>query len=183
MASLQDQLLKAGLIDKNKARKANKERQKQANLVRKSGAKADNETRVLAQQERGKKLARDRELNLQKQQASNQKAIAAQVKQLIEMNKLDREQGEFPYNFIYKNKVKNIGVTAEQKNQLTLGRLAIVTLLVNREHRFEILPAVVAEKIAQRDTDAVVHLNQKVEMEENENDPYADFKIPDDLTW
>jgi hypothetical protein len=58
-----------------------------------------------------------------------------------------------------------------------------VTLLVNREHRFEILPAVVAEKIAQRDTDAVVHLNQKVEMEENENDPYADFKIPDDLTW
>ena len=67
MASLQDQLLKAGLIDKNKARKANKDRQKQANLVRKSGAKADNETKVLAQQERSKKLARDRELNLQKQ--------------------------------------------------------------------------------------------------------------------
>ena len=43
MASLQDQLLKAGLIDKNRAHKANKDRQKQANLVRKSGAKTDNE--------------------------------------------------------------------------------------------------------------------------------------------
>jgi uncharacterized protein YaiL (DUF2058 family) len=45
------------------------------------------------------------------------------------------------------------------------------------------VPAPVAEKIAQRDVDSVVHLNQKVEMQENENDPYADFQIPDDLTW
>jgi uncharacterized protein YaiL (DUF2058 family) len=183
MASLQDQLLKAGLIDKNKAHKAKKDRQKQANLVRKSGAEADNESRLLAQQERTKKLARDRELNLQKQQASNQKAIAAQVRQLIEMNSLDRDRGEISYSFIYQNKVKNIGVSAEQKNQLTLGRLAIVTLLANKDRRFEIVPTPVADKIAQRDADSVVHLNQKVEIDENENDPYADFQIPDDLTW
>jgi uncharacterized protein YaiL (DUF2058 family) len=183
MASLQDQLLKTGLIDKNKAHKAKKDRQKQANLVRKSGAEADNESRLLAQQERTKKLARDRELNLQKQQASNQKAIAAQVRQLIEMNSLDRDRGEISYSFIYQNKVKNIGVSAEQKNQLTLGRLAIVTLLANKDRRFEIVPTPVADKIAQRDADSVVHLNQKVEIDENENDPYADFQIPDDLTW
>jgi len=183
MASLQDQLLKAGLIDKNKAKKANKDRQKQASLVRKSGAKTDNESKILAQQEHAKKRARDRELNQQKQQASNQKAIAAQVKQLIGMNKLDRDQGEISYSFIYQNKVKNIGVSEVQKKQLTLGRLAIVTLLVNKTRQFEIVPAPVAEKIAQRDADSVVHLNQKVEMEENENDPYADFQIPDDLTW
>jgi len=127
MASLQDQLLKAGLIDKNKANKASKDKQKQANLARRSGAKTDNAVKRQAQQERDRKLARDRELNLQKQQASSQKAIAAQVKQLIEMNCLDRNQGEIPYSFIYKNKVKNIVVTADMKNQLTLGRLAIVT--------------------------------------------------------
>lgn len=183
MASLQDQLLKAGLIDKNKAKKASKDKQKQANLVRKSGARVDNQTRVLAQQELAKKSARDRELNRQKQQASNQKAIAAQVKQLIDMNKLDRSEGDISYSFVCQNKVKNIAVTAELKNQLTLGRLAIVVLLVNKDSRFEIVPAQVAEKIAQRDVDSVVHLNQKVEMEEDENDPYADFRIPDDLTW
>jgi len=181
MASLQDQLLKAGLVDKNKAKQVSKDKQKQAKLVRKSGARTDNTAKARAQQERAKKLARDRELNQQKQQASNRKAIAAQVRQLIEMNSLDRDQGEISYSFIYQNKVKNIGVTEDLKNQLTLGRLAIVTLLVNSERRFEIVPAAVAEKIAQRDTESVVHLNQKVEMEED--DPYADFQVPDDLTW
>jgi len=181
MASLQDQLLKAGLIDKNKANKANKDRQKKANLARKSGAKADNAVKRQAQQERDRKLARDRELNLQKQQASSQKAITAQVKQLIEMNRMDRDQGEIAYSFIYRNKVKSIAVTTELKNQLTLGRLAIVTYLLNSQRKFEIVPAPVAEKIARRDADAVVHLNQKVEMDDD--DPYADFQVPDDLTW
>jgi len=181
MASLQEQLLKAGLVDKNKAQKLNKDKQKQANLVRKSGAKTDNAVKARAQQERAKKLARDRELNLQKQQASNQKAITAQVKQLIELNSLDRDQGEISYSFVYQDKVKNIGVSEDLKNQLTQGRLAIVTLLVNGERKFEIVPAPVAEKIGQRDAASVVHLNQKVEMEED--DPYADFQVPDDLTW
>jgi uncharacterized protein YaiL (DUF2058 family) len=181
MASLQDQLLKAGLVDKNKANKASKDKQKQANLVRKSGAKTDNAVKRQAQQERDRKLARDRELNLQKQQASSQKAITAQVKQLIEMNCMGRDEGEIPYSFIYKNRVKSIAVTADLKNQLTLGRLAIVTFLLNSQRKFEIVPAPVAEKITQRDADAVVHLNQKVEMEED--DPYADFQVPDDLTW
>jgi uncharacterized protein YaiL (DUF2058 family) len=181
MASLQDQLLKAGLVDKNRANKASKDKQKQANLVRKSGAKTDNAVKARAQQERATKLARDRELNLQKQQASNQKAIAAQVRQLIEMNCMDRDQGEIPYSFIYKNKVKNIGVNADLKNQLTLGRLAIVTFLLNSQRKFEIVPAPVAEKIAQRDAASVVHLDQKVEMDDD--DAYADFQVPDDLTW
>ena len=181
MASLQDQLLKAGLVNKTRAQQVSKDKQKQAKLVRKSGARTDNAVKARAQQERAKKLARDRELNQQKQQASNRKAIAAQVRQLIEINSLDRDQGEIPYSFIYQNKVKNIGVTEDLKNQLTLGRLAIVTLLVNSARRFEIVPAAVAEKIAQRDTESVVHLNQKVEMEED--DPYADFQVPDDLTW
>lgn len=183
MASLQDQLLKAGLIDKNKAKKATKDRQKQAKLVRKSGASADNESKILAQQEHAKKRARDRELNQQQKQASARKAITAQVKQLIGLNKLDREQGDISYSFVYQNKVKNIGVNQTQKDQLTLGRLAIVTLLVDNEHRFEIVPAPVADKIAQREVDSVVHLNQKVELDESEDDPYADYKIPDDLTW
>jgi uncharacterized protein YaiL (DUF2058 family) len=77
--------------------------------------------------------------------------------------------------------VKNIAVTADLKNQLTLGRLAIVAFLLNSPRKFEIVPAPVAEKIAQRDADAVVHLNQKIEIEAD--DSYVDFQVPDDLTW
>ncbi len=181
MASLQDQLLKAGLVDKNRANKASKDKQKRASLARKSGTKADNAVKRQAQHERDCKLARDRELNLKKQKAARHKVISAQVKQLVETNCMDRNQGEIPYSFIYKNKVKNIGVTADLKNQLTRGRLAIVTFLLDSQRKFEIVPAPVAEKIAQRDAGAVVHLNQKAEMDED--DPYADFQVPDDLTW
>lgn len=183
MASLQDQLLKAGLVDKNRAKKANKDKQKQTNFARKTGRITVNEAKVSAQQKQVRKAERDRELNLKKQIASNQKAIAAQIIQLIEINKLDRDQGEIPYSFVYENKVKNIVVTESLKNQLTQGRLAIVTLLVNKDRKFEIVPAPVAEKIAQRDTECVVQLNEKVNTEENEDDLYADYQIPDDLTW
>jgi hypothetical protein len=183
MASLQDQLLKAGLVDKNKANKANKDKQKQANFARKTGGNTVNEVKVSTQQKRVKKNERDRELNLKKQKSSNQKAIAAQIRQLIEINKLDRDRGEFTYSFVYENKVKNIVVTEDLKNQLTQGRLAIVTLLANMDRKFEIVPAPVAEKIAQRDAECVVHLNEKVNTEENKDDPYADYQIPDDLTW
>ena len=64
---------------------------------------------------------------------------------------------------------------------LTLGRAVIVTFLLNSQRTFEIVPAPVAEKIAGRDADAVLHLNQ--EAETDEDDPYADFQVPDDLTW
>lgn len=181
MASLQEQLLKAGLVDKNKARQADKDRQKQNRMVRKSGASADHRSENLARQEREKKRARDRKLNQQKQEASRQKAITAQVKQLIEENCMDRDQGEIAYSFIYKNKVKSILVTTELKNQLTLGHVAIVTYLLNSQRKFEIVPAAVADKIAGRNADAVVHLNKEVEVDED--DPYAAFQVPDDLTW
>jgi len=181
MASLQEQLLKAGLVDKNKARQANKDRQKQNRMVRKSGASADHRSENLARQEQEKKRARDRKLNQQKQEASRQKAIAAQVKQLIEDNRVDRDQAEITYSFIFKNKVKSILVTTELKNQLTLGHLAIVTYLLNSQRKFEIVPAAVADKIAGRNADAVVHLNKEDEVDEN--DPYAAFQVPDDLTW
>ena len=183
MTSLQDQLLKAGLVDKNKVRKVKQDKQKQANFVRKTGGKTVNEAKVSAQQKQANRAEHDRELNLKKQKASNQKALAAQIRQLIEINKLDRDQGEITYSFVYKNKVKNIVVTESLKNQLTQGRLAIVTLLINKDRKFEIVPAPVAEKIAQHDTECVVQLNEKVNTEENEDDPYADYQIPDDLTW
>jgi hypothetical protein len=90
MASLQEQLIKAGLVDKSKANKAKKERQKQANLARRSKKANPSEASVLANQEKEMRLARERDLNQKKQEASSRKAIIAQVRQLVEANKLER---------------------------------------------------------------------------------------------
>ena len=48
------------------------------------------------------------------------------------------------------------------------------------------MPTAVAEKIKQRDESLVVMLTENTGVnadQEDEDDPYADFKIPDDLMW
>jgi len=183
MASLQEQLLKAGLVNKNKANQANKDKQKRAKLARNTGAKNVNKTKTSAQQEQTRKTQRDRELNQKKQKQAEQKALFAQINQLIDLNRVESGQGEIAYSFVYKNKVRKIYVTEAIKQQLSQGRLAIVRMVLKSERRFELVPNAVAEKIAQRDEHSVVQLNSPVDKVEGEDDPYADYQIPDDLTW
>ncbi len=46
------------------------------------------------------------------------------------------------------------------------------------------MPAGVAEKIRQRDESVILLLNTRSAAEQvEEDDPYADFQIPDDLMW
>lgn len=183
MASLQDQLLKAGVIDKNKAKKVKGDQHKQAKVLRKTGGKTVNEAKAAVISEQAKKIERDRELNLKKQQEANQKAIVAQIKQLINLNKINSSKGDIHYSFAHKNKVKHIYVTSEMQVQLSRGRLAIVSLLGNQTEKFEVVPTAIAEKISQRDSDYIVQLNDKESSSEIEDDAYADYQIPDDLMW
>ena len=183
MASLQDQLLKAGVINKNKAKKVKNDQHKQAKVVRKMGGKTVNEAKAAVVSEQTKKIERDRDLNLKKQQDANHKSIIAQIKQLIDLNKIKGNKGDIHYSFVYDNKVKHIFVTSEIQGHLSKGRLAIVTLLGNKTEKFEVVPAAIAEKIAQRDSDYIVQLNDKESFSEIEDDAYSDYQIPDDLMW
>lgn len=183
MESLQEQLLKAGLVDKKGVNKAKKDKQKQSKVARNTGARGTVKEKTAAQLAQLKRAERDRELNQQKHKQAEQKALFSQIKQLINLNKVDCGQGEIAYSFVYKNKVRKLYVTADIKQQLSQGRLAIVRLVLKGERLFEIVPAAVAAKIAQRDQQSVVQLNLAPGKGEIEDDPYADFQIPDDLTW
>ena len=188
MSSLQEQLLKAGLVDKNRLKQAEKEKQKRSNQSRKAAGKSATRKvdpkKVAADKRHAERVARDRALDEKRKQALDQKAVAAQVKQLIETNKVDRSKGEIPYSFVYRKKIKKIFIGEIEKNLLTGGRLAIVTTVVNNEgRRFELVPMEVARKIAERDTETVIELNDEDTTSSTEDDPYADYKIPDDLTW
>ena len=81
MSSLQDQLLKAGMVDEKKAKKIKKDKRKQARQTPK-GQTVVNEARELAKQAQAEKSARDREINRQQQAVAERKAIAAQIRQL-----------------------------------------------------------------------------------------------------
>lgn len=182
MSSLQDQLLKAGLVDQKKVAKANRDKTRQDNLIRKNKSRKSVEPNS-QRQRLDKKMQRDRELNQQRQEAARRKELAAQAKQLIDDNQQDRARGEHPYGFVYKNKVKKIFVTEAQKKQLAQGQLAIVTYVNNDGRKFELVPGPVGEKIAQRDTSFIVEIRQQEESDEHADDSYADYQVPDDLTW
>jgi len=186
MVSLQDQLLKAGLVDEKKAKKANKEKRKQQKVAKRSKDLPVDETKLAVEKARQEKLERDRELNKQKQAEAEQKAIAAQIKQLIQNNKVDRRGGDVDYNFQYDGKFKKIAVKPIQQEHLSCGLLAIVRLESYPEASFEIIPKVIAEKIAERDADAIIlqhDKNAQSESSSEEEDWYADYEIPDDLMW
>jgi uncharacterized protein len=178
MASLQDQLLKAGIIDQKKAKKIKQEKRKQAKQQPK-GKAVVNEAREQAKRNLAQKTDRDREINLQHQAEADKKAIRAQISQLISSNQIDRQGGEVSYQFPDGKKIKKIYVTSKLQNQLSKGQIGIAKL----DQSYALVPAVVAEKIQQRDERTIVMLNSNTKSEVDDDDPYADYQIPDDLMW
>jgi uncharacterized protein YaiL (DUF2058 family) len=181
MASLQDQLLKAGLIDAKKAKQANKEKRKETNVARRSSEEVVDEIKQSAEQARLEKAERDRELNRQRDLELQQKAIAAQIKQLIENHRQSKGagNGDVEYNFTDGKLIKKMRVSPLVLEQIVRGVLAVVKL----GDGYEVVPRIVADKIAQRDAKFVVVANTKTGNKIDEDDPYKDYVIPDDLMW
>lgn len=138
-----------------------------------------NETEVRAREAREEKAEHDRQLNLKRQHEADKKAIQAQIRQLVETNRLDRSQGETSYQFVHDKKIKKLYVDDIMADQLSRGRLAIV--FVNNQ--YQIVAEGVARKIIERDELAVVALHDRKEDDLGDDDPYAGYEIPDDLMW
>ncbi len=180
MASLQDQLLKSGLTNKNKANQSKKEKYKQLKQQRNSKSTQIDEATLLAQKALAEKQAKDRKLNEQQKLAADRKAIVAQIKQLITMNIQEKDENGVAYHFSDNNTVKTIYISPTLLKNISNGRLAIAKY----DAHYEVIPRAVAEKIKQRDASFILVLNDEPQEETpNEDDPYADFQIPDDLMW
>ena len=183
MASLQDQLLKAGLTTKQKARQANTEKRKK-NKQKKSGVKVETSLQEQVQQDLAKakveKQAKDAELNQQKKQALAEKEHHNRILQILEHHLVKGTDGEVEYNYTFQSKVKKLFVNEQTQQALINGRLALcgladVTYIVTAE---------TAEKLASIDETVVLMKNDRnVEEEVAEDDPYAEYQIPDDLMW
>lgn len=175
--TLQEQMLKAGLVSSKKMDKVQR-------TAKKSRVQA-REARAAVEENKKAQVERDKQLSEQQKQAVLTKEYKAQVKQLIEMNRITVAKGSVDFNFTDNNLIKKIAVDKLTQTQLINGRLAIARLVTDSSGKSEyaIIPAVVADKIAQRDAESIV-LNSAVSQDvQDEDDPYADFKVPDDLMW
>ena len=126
--SLQDQLLKAGLVDAKQLKKVKNDKRKTNKRLHKNKTETVDQNKLQVQQALTEKAKRDRQLNRQLKEEAERKAIAAQIKQLIENNRLPKGDGEVPYNFADNKKIKRIFISAVVHEQLGRGELAIVRL-------------------------------------------------------
>ena len=178
MVSLQEQFLKAGLVDKNKVKQANQDKSKQKKDERRSGTQTVDEVRLAALETQRKNAERARELNAQRDAAAAQKAIMAQIAQMVQKNRQSKGNGDIAYNFTHDKKIERMYVSAAVQSHLMAGRLVIVC----QNGSTELVPRIIADKIAERDASLVVRVN-KQSTEVDADDPYAAFQIPDDLMW
>jgi len=182
MVSLQEQLMKAGLVDKKKVKVVNQEKAKQQKIERRTGVQSVNETKEAVAEAQRQQAERARVLNAQRDAAAAAKAVEAQITQMIQVNRQPKGKGNLDvvYNFTIGTKIERIHVSAAVRDHLVAGRLSIVA----HAGGFELVPRVIADKIAERAPDRVVRVNKAAEaVAAGEDDPYKDFKIPDDFDW
>jgi len=175
-SSLQEQLLKAGLIDEQQLRKA-KAGKPPAKRKKKGGPpRAPSESAQAARQSAAEKTARDRALSEQQKAKAERKVLRAQIRQLIEQHRVPRDDAELAYHFVEGARVRKLHVTEAMREQLARNRLAIVRL----DGRYDLVPPEVAERIRARDPACVV---ERQVVEGTTDDGYADHPVPDELMW
>jgi uncharacterized protein len=180
--SLFDQLKKTGLVDKTKAQKVKRDQYKIKKQKSKKGSLEElDEVKLLAEKTKAEAVERDRQINKEKVAEAESKAVTAQIIQLIESNRVADRDGEISYNFTDANVIKHIFVSEHCHKYLTSGKLCIAKL----GEGYELVPKPVADKIKQRDAECIINNDDsiRIDQSQDEDDPYADYKIPDDLIW
>ena len=132
--SLRDELLKAGLVSADKAKKLDSDGRKQDHQRKKNQALAAEEaarqaeTRRQVEAEAARKREQDRKLNLEREAEKKQRESIARAQQLIDSHRLNDPQAEIFYNFLDSDGhwIRAIRVTPSQRKALAMGRIAIL---------------------------------------------------------
>jgi uncharacterized protein YaiL (DUF2058 family) len=175
---LQEQLLKAGLVNKVKAAQVVREQAKQRQG--KAPAPPSNE-QVDAQRLQVERAERDRALAAERNAQTRAAEQRAQIRQIVEAHKVRRE-GEIAYRFTDGDTIKSLLVNEALRAQLASGTLAIV----RHDQGYELLPRVAADKVHDRDATMIVldHGRGVTTGDASEDDEYYQkFQVPDDLIW
>lgn len=174
----QDQFLKAGLTDKKKVKQAQKSQKNLTKKKHKGHAVPVDENKKRVEKAAKEKSEKDRALNQAKVQKAQQKAISAQIKQLIEMNAIEPTDDSITFRFEADKKIKEIQLDQDTQKKLVAGTFCIARLAAN----YSIIPKPVADKITQRDASYIILANTLSEQSQAD-DEYKDFQVPDDLMW
>jgi uncharacterized protein len=175
---LQEQLLKAGLVNKAKAAQVVREQAKQRQGKTSAPPSAD---QLDAQRLQAERAERDRALAAERNAQARTSEQRAQIRQIVEAHKVKRE-GEIAYRFTDGDAIKSLLVNEPLRAQLASGTLVIV----RHDLGHELLPRAAADKVHARDATMIVldHGRSVATGDASEDDAYYQkFQVPDDLIW
>jgi len=180
MASLQEQLMKSGLINKQKAQQVQTDKRRKAKQKKKKGSVEVSDMQISLNDQKQQNKQQDLDKNKKTQAELAKRAAHGKLIQMIAQHCEKNYQGEIDYHFTCNNKVKRIAVDSETQKGLIRGDLAICVL----NEAFYLINKEAAAILAEIDPSVLVALHDKKEtLKAAEDDPYADFAIPDDLIW
>ncbi len=176
---LQEQLLKAGLVKKSKLAEVAREQNKARHG---KGPAAQNEIQRDAERARAEKAERDRALEAERKAQARSAELRAQARQIVADRKVPRS-GELEYRFTADGAIRTVLVNDDLKKKLAAGALVIARV----DDRYELLPRVAADKVRERDPGMIVldhgQPADAAASTSEDDDYYAQFKVPDDLMW
>lgn len=172
--SLRDQLLKAGLVTEDQIKQADKKPAKRKTQAKKKRSAKSQRPKPAATQNKQAPLSAEEKAKI--------KAQKEHIRQFLRENKLNDPNGERSYYFQISGKTSHIFVNEKQHLSLINGELAI--LLRNERHYILSLEnAEEMRKLAPESLIFIAEAEKNAENKPSEDDPYADYQVPDDLQW
>ena len=108
----------------------------------------------------------------------------ANIIQMIKQYQIKEIDGEIGYQFIDESKIKKIYVNQQVYNAIVSGSLVVAKIITPQPTQYALIPQALAERIEAKMTGYIIGLQQQQQDQTtDEEDPYADYVIPDDLMW
>jgi len=173
--SLQEQLLKAGLVSAAELKKQEKEARKRLHESKKHKDVAAAEAQRKAEEQRrleeelARKREHDRQLNREREAQKKLKEEMARARQLIASHRLNDSSGDIPYNFRDGAYIRLVRVTPQQQTQLVKGRLGIVRSF-DSDYDFTLVPRETALKLAEGFPERLLLLHPEGDSHENQEE-------------
>lgn len=167
--SLKEQLMKAGFKETPRAPKKNKINAHQAHQQKKATEARNKAQKAKAEADRLAAIATEK------------KALKAKIRKLIEDNKIEKYRGDLAHSYLVGKRIKQIFVTESVRNQLLASEIVITRL----NGTTYLVPAETGEQILILNPQwALFKPGQDNNAgEDDTDDEYADYQVPDDLQW
>lgn len=161
--SLQEQLLKAGMVDKKQVKQAEHEKRVQNKKKKKYGAPDEDSAKVRLQQQKAELAKQHQKLNAEQNQQRQRNADRAAAKQLIKSSQIPIEDGDVVYRYVATGKIKQISVTQDVADKLSAGRLG----LAMGDKDVVLIPAETVLKVLKRDENSILLYNDPAQVEDD----------------